>query len=323
MRVGFIGAGNFARKHMETVSQVEGAEMVALWNRTKSRAEEAQSQFGGQVYDDLEEMLDKANLDAVYIGVIPAAHGDLEMKVIERGLPFFVEKPVAVDLETAERIEKAVADNQIITGAGYMWRYFDLVEKTKEIIADKKIVMAQGFWLSTLPGLDWWRKKEFSGGQLIEQATHMFDLARWLVGEPESVHAACTWPPEGAELTGEMASSVNLRYPNGPAVNISCACCLPARYRCGFVVMTQEVIIELMSMASGMENVAMNIITKEGTETIEPEMDPVLEEDRVFLEAVKTGDPSQIRADYQEAVRTLRLSILAYKSERHGHSIPV
>ena len=49
-------------------------------------------------------MLDAEGLDAAYVCVPPFAHGAPELAVFERGLPFFVEKPLAADLETAEQI---------------------------------------------------------------------------------------------------------------------------------------------------------------------------------------------------------------------------
>ena len=196
---------------------------------------------------------------------------------------------------------------------GYQWRYFDIVKKVKEIIQDSQVIMCAGSWLSTLPGgMPWWGRKENSGGQIVEQATHMYDLARYLFGEPVSIQAFSNPNfPENDNVDVDCASSVNMRFANGMIANMSCACALPVRYKCGFTIFTNKEVIELVSTKSGMMNVILNIITKAGAQTIKPERDPVLDVDQTFLAAVQNNDPSAILCDYSEAVKTLRMTVEA------------
>ena len=53
-------------------------------------------------------MLERDDLDGIYLSLPVFAHGTPELDVIERGLPFLVEKPVAVNMEIARQIEEAV-----------------------------------------------------------------------------------------------------------------------------------------------------------------------------------------------------------------------
>lgn len=78
-----------------------------------------------RAYDDWRSMLDKEHLDAVFICVPPFVHGPPEMELAERGIPFLVEKPLAVDAEIAEAIGVAVARAWLVTAVGYHWRWLD------------------------------------------------------------------------------------------------------------------------------------------------------------------------------------------------------
>jgi hypothetical protein len=64
-------------------------------------------------------MLETQQLDAVYVCIPPFAHGEPELDLIRRGIPFFVEKPVSLGLDVAEEIAAAVSKAKLITGVGY------------------------------------------------------------------------------------------------------------------------------------------------------------------------------------------------------------
>ncbi|HEX2185304.1 MAG TPA: Gfo/Idh/MocA family oxidoreductase, partial [Chloroflexota bacterium] len=108
LRLGFIGCGGNARGHMRRLGQLEGVQIVAVCDVQPALAEQAAGQTGGQPYTDFRRLLDHDGLDAVYLSIPVFAHGDPEMAVVERGLPMFVEKPVAIDTGTAAQIAAAV-----------------------------------------------------------------------------------------------------------------------------------------------------------------------------------------------------------------------
>ena len=55
---------------------------------------------------------------------------------------------------------------------------------------DQTIGMALGRWMGGMPGVAWWRRQEGSGGQFVEQTTHIVDLLRYCAGEVTEVYAA-------------------------------------------------------------------------------------------------------------------------------------
>lgn len=96
--------------------------------------------------------------------------------MIEQKLPFFIEKPLATDLATAEGIAAGVATTGLVTAVGYHWRYLDTTERAQELLSNPAR-LALGYWLDFTPPPAWWARREQSGGQMVEQTTHIFDLA--------------------------------------------------------------------------------------------------------------------------------------------------
>lgn len=188
-RIGFIGAGIIDRRHIMSLGSFDDVEIAAFADVNLDAAREAAAKHNVASYSSHQEMLDKEKPDAVYICVPPFAHGPLEMAAVERDLPFFVEKPLSLDYATAAGIADAVNKKKLVTAVGYHWRYSDTVEQAKELLKERPARLVLGYWLDATPPLAWWRRKEQSGGQMDEQTTHIFDLARLLAGEVDTVYA--------------------------------------------------------------------------------------------------------------------------------------
>ncbi len=320
-RIAFIGAGGYARTHMTRLQKIKDVKIVGVSSRTLATAQSAVQDFGGKAFDNAEDMLDEIKPDAVFICVIPGAHGHPERLVIERNIPFLVEKPIALNMQIAREIEKEVSARNLITAVGYQWRYLDIVQKAKALIGDSPILLVQGYWLSRKPNLAWWNDPALSGGQIVEQATHMIDLARFFLGEAKEVNAVMSPPARGSNVPA--ASALTIRFQNRIPATIICACELPIRYRCGFIIHTEEKILELFSTRSGMMNVVLNVKTSDNEETFAPVYDPVLRQDEIFLKAIDLNNPALIQSDYADAVKSLRISLAANESNALEKSVTI
>lgn len=318
VRIGFIGCGGIARHHMRMLAGIEGAELAAYYDVDEGKAKECANQFGGQAFGSLEEMLDKAGLDAVYICTPPFAHGDIEKAVMAHGLPFFVEKPVALSVSVAEEIAEELERRGLFASVGYHFRYYDTVEKAKELLSEKEVGMVLGWWLGGFVGAPWWRVYAKSGGQIVEQTTHIFDLARYLVGEVEEVHAymALRLLKDIPEMDVPDVGVCNLKFENGVVGNISNTCITRAGGRIGLAVYCKDFVIDI----SGGR---LTVMEPEKSESFDPKVDPYELEDRIFVEAVRTNDPSAIRSPYADALRTLKVTLAANESAREGRPVKV
>ena len=180
IRIGFIGAGGIANYHLEHFAKIKEAEIVAFSDVAEEKTKEVVKKYGGTAYTDYKEMLNKEKLDALYVCVPPFAHQGQELLAAEKGIPFFVEKPIALSLNYTKKVEEKIAKNNLITAVGYQDRYQDIIDCVKELLSVRKVGLFLGYWMGSMPGVSWWRRREQSGGQAVEQTTHIFDLARYL-----------------------------------------------------------------------------------------------------------------------------------------------
>lgn len=309
VKIGFVGTGGIANHHMRNLAEIPEAEMVAFCDIVEEKALGAATTYGGKAYTNYADMYAEEALDAVYICVPPFAHQQQELAAIERDIAIFVEKPVATTMALAKEIEAALLAKNIVSAVGYHWRYMDTTERAIKQLGAQPVGMALGSWMGSMPGVAWWRVLGQSGGQIVEQTTHIFDLARHLLGEVESVHAtARTGLMQDVENYDiHDASITNLRFKSGIIASITSACMLSAGSQVGLDLYQRDQVVRLAHRT-------LTIDSAEASEVFELGNNPTRAEDRTFLLAVQSGDASEIRCDYSEAVKTLEVTLAATQS---------
>ncbi len=164
-RVAVIGPGFIAQRHLEVLSTEPDVELVGILGRRGDAAADAARRFGGRPYTDLEAMLDREQPEAAWICLPPDQHGAVELALVERGIHLFVEKPLAGDTATPERIAKAIGTAGVIAGVAYHWRARDTLGEVEDVIAANPVKLLNGHWHDSLPGPAWWRDETRGGGR--------------------------------------------------------------------------------------------------------------------------------------------------------------
>jgi len=316
VRVGFVGVGGIAQGHLNNVKRNPLAELVAVCDIVEEKAKAASEKFGAKPYTNFADMIKREDLQALYVCVPPHAHGKVELLAAEKGISLFIEKPLASDPLTPERIAKAISRKGVIASVGYNWRYSDMTDRALEILKDKTIGLVLGYWMGGLPGVAWWRVKAQSGGQAVEQTTHIFDMARCLAGEVKTVYASaglqCMKDVENLDV--EDASAVNLTFKNGAPGAIISTCMLSQGYRVMISVFSRDLALEHTQGT-------LRIMTPAEERLLKSRVDPYAKEDEIFIEAVSTGNASKIRSPYDDALKTHRVTMAANRSMRTGRPV--
>ncbi len=314
LRVACVGTGFIAGRHLDALLAMPEVEVVAVADPVADRATAAAARAGGRAYADGLVLLATEDLDAVWLCVPPFAHGPLEQAALARGLPFFVEKPIAVDLAGAQPVADGVRATGLRTAVGYHWRYLDVVEQARILLDERPAQLLVGQWLDTTPAAPWWSRRDRSGGQLVEQSTHLFDLARLLGGEVDSVCAAEStlqreqWP--GADVP--TASTALLRFASGAVGSVSSSCLLDGRHRVGLRLVCPGRVLELRERA-----LSDHELLVDDAPPVRSGQDPVAAEDRAFVDAL-LGRGDDVRVPYAEALRTHALACAVDTSARTG-----
>ena len=194
-QIGIIGCGGIANAHARVLSGLEQVRIAALCDIEPSRAEGFREKYApeARTFADYRAMYDALPLDLVYVCLPPFAHRDEVDLAAERGIHVFIEKPIALDLETAGRMVETTRRAGVRTQVGFMSRFGEAVERVKGMLdsgeAGPAGLMLGKYYCNSLHA-PWWRERAKSGGQIVEQIIHTYDVIRYFLGEPETVYAA-------------------------------------------------------------------------------------------------------------------------------------
>jgi predicted dehydrogenase len=307
MRVGVIGTGGVARRHLGVLHPLPAVEIVGHVSQGADRARSQALEWGGRPFTRIEDLLKEARPEAVWICVTPDGHGHLEETLIEHGIPFFVEKPLSVDLATAERIARRLQEaSAIMVGVGYKFRALDTLVRARELLAERPPRLVHAIWHDRMPPPVWWHQASRSGGQVVEQATHLLDLARVLIGEAEVVGSLSErWPRADVRDSDVPDVTLALLEFNTASGRIPGMVSATSLLR-GHPRIELELVCEGRVLHVSERHLTIDYGTR--VEEMQTQVDPFLVEDRAFVQAVLTGDAAQVLCSYADALESHRLA---------------
>ena len=175
LRLVLIGAGWISGYHLAALDRLERTRLVGVsagWVE-RARAVAGARDATGYAGVDLERMLDIERPDVAVVCVPPATAVSVLERLVERGIPFLTEKPLAAtDAEGPARIAAAVADRRLVAAVGYHLRGLEALAEVRSRLATNPAQLVTARWLTETPAPAWWRREATGGGQVIEMATH-------------------------------------------------------------------------------------------------------------------------------------------------------
>ena len=231
LRVGVIGCGRISVMHLTSLSVIEAVELVACCDVIKERAEAAAEEYGGRAYVSYEEMIEAEDLDAVHICLPHYLHSKVACYALERGVNVLTEKPMDVDLASAEAAVKTAKEKGLLFGVIFQCRYNNSAKLVKEALDSGRL----GKILSACSVLTWARPDSYyaesdwkgtwdkeGGGVVIDQAIHSIDLVNWLVNS-EIEEVCCSMANRGHKTVDVEDSAEGLiTYKNGVKYGFYC-----------------------------------------------------------------------------------------------------
>ena len=132
IRVAVVGTGEFGRNHARVYRELDGAELVGVFDENPERAAAVAAEFQTLVLTRLEELPGRA--DAASVAVPTVAHAEVGCRLLEMGLDVLVEKPMAVNLAEADALLKAARKNGRILQVGHVERFNPAVTAVEPIL---------------------------------------------------------------------------------------------------------------------------------------------------------------------------------------------
>jgi predicted dehydrogenase/threonine dehydrogenase-like Zn-dependent dehydrogenase len=195
LRVGFLGAGNYATSMLlPPLRENPQVELVSVATTTSLSGLNAGRKFGFRtVSTEVEAVLDDDSLDAVFVVTRHSSHADLVCRALERGRTVFVEKPLALTDEQLERILGVVeATGNDRLHVGFNRRFAPLVGELQAGIARGAGPIAVRYLVNAgrLAAGSWYLNEELEGSRFAGEGGHFIDTVSALVGAtPTEVHA--------------------------------------------------------------------------------------------------------------------------------------
>jgi len=197
IRTGVVGLGKMGILHSALINMIPEAELVSVHDTNRKLSKYvANSGMHVPFYHNLEQMLEKADLEAVFICTPPFAHLPIAQTCLAYHLNLFVEKPLAESLLSAKKMVTLLEDKDILHATGFNLAHIPLYKKAKELLKGGLLGKVNSFNISVyfsqvLSKKKGWftDKKKSGGGVIIDIASHLIYIAIWYFGFPQRVYA--------------------------------------------------------------------------------------------------------------------------------------
>lgn len=310
LKVGVIGCGRIARPHLSNLRSSPAASIVAVCDVRPEAAKQAAEPTSAAVFTDPLAMLEAVEMDAVYVLTPTPTHGDLGAAVLGSGRHLMLEKPLAANLEEADRlVEEADRSGKVAT-VGHQWRYLKGAERARELLDGAPLALVHAWYYWTWPLVGWIAEKATGGGQMLDQGIHLLDLARHVAGEVSDATARYTLAARAAQgFPNWDAQVLHGRFSSGALLDVAVTYAL-------FPQVSEQPTVDFIG------NEVLVRVTPKWTEVhrsgetaifYEPG-NPMTELDKAFVSACPSEDPLAVRSTLTDARESLAIVMKANTS---------
>ncbi len=219
-KVGFIGCGEIARVHAHCLKEI-GVEIGGGYDISEQAIATFTSVFGGKKFKSPGELI-SSDLDTVYICTRHDSHLKYIQMVAENKKNIFCEKPVALNLEDAQRAKEIVINSGVRFVIGFNHRFSPGVKALRDKLKTEPVPDIVNFSFVTAPFLGGWTvTKEQGGGVLVCLGSHVYDLVNYLLrDEVKDVKLQALRQKSGARFLEDVFAAI-LVTAKGSLVTVS------------------------------------------------------------------------------------------------------
>jgi predicted dehydrogenase len=192
IRVGLLGSGFMGKTHAQAWRQLENAKVVVVAGLPLDSAAEVAASVHSEVTTSLDEVIARDDVDAIDVCLPTSMHEEFAVKALNTGKHVLCEKPLALSLESADRILEAADKSGRILMVAQVVRFWPQYRAAYEIVRSGELgqlLAARVSRTSRRPNWGaWFNDPEMSGGALFDLHIHDLDYLVALWGKPRSVH---------------------------------------------------------------------------------------------------------------------------------------
>jgi predicted dehydrogenase len=323
LRVAVIGAGWIAADHVAALARREDARVVAVCDVDRTRAQKL-APPGALVCEDWHEVLDRGQLDALWVCVPPLAHREPTVAALERGVDVYLEKPIARTVDDAEAIVAAAEANGAVCAVGYQWHATEVLDDLRRELDGQDISLLAGRSIGPTGSRPWFLDRAQGGGNVLERGSHHIDLERAIAGEVVRVQAAASsvllGQREGGRGDIEDAATLVLHHESGAVSTIALAWTrsgLPGIY--GVDVAASEATLRLALDP----DFTLSGVSRGRKIEARSREHPFERSIGRFLEAAQAGDKNRVFCTPRDALGTLAVANACERALASGETVAV
>jgi predicted dehydrogenase len=221
-RFGIVGCGRIVSKHLEAITEIESAQLVAVCDIDEKKARNVGEKYGVPYYTSYDDMISNIEIDVVTVLTPSGLHAEHVIDIVKKFKKNVIcEKPMALKLSDADEMIRVCDEHGVRLFVVKQNRYNLPVQKLKEVLDEGrfgKLVLGtvrvrwarhQEYYDSA----DWRGTWQFDGGALTNQASHHIDLLEWMLGQPIEVSAMTS--TRLADIETEDTGVVIIKFESG------------------------------------------------------------------------------------------------------------
>jgi predicted dehydrogenase len=189
LHIGIIGCGGIGTHHARVLSEMKDVALVGVADLVREKADKLAHDLFTTAFGDYRDLI--PYVEAVMVCTPPYERAAIVADCAQAGVQIFVEKPLALNLETADRMIEAVERAGVILMVGYVLRFTHPFQIMHETFASGKLGRLVNCWTRRYMPFDtsqrWYGDQSKSGGVGLDFASHDVDWLRWLGGEVREV----------------------------------------------------------------------------------------------------------------------------------------
>lgn len=191
-RYALIGTGFFAQNHLHAWAEMPEVELVAVCDVDEERLAAAAAQFGGTPYTDARELLQNEDVDFIDIATTPPTHRMMVELAAEYGVAALCQKPLAWEMADAKAMVDAMEAKNLPFMVHENFRFQYPMRRIKETLDSGAIGRPFFGRMSFRTDYDCYSNQPWLVDSermiIVDVAVHLFDLARFFIGEPRSLY---------------------------------------------------------------------------------------------------------------------------------------
>ncbi|MDD3154101.1 MAG: Gfo/Idh/MocA family oxidoreductase [Victivallaceae bacterium] len=195
LRLGIIGTcsrgtlGDYAHDPEHGAAVVAGADPYDM--QRNAFVERYKEKFHSAVkgYADYREMIEKEQLDGVFVTAPDHLHEEMAVFALNHKVAVYLEKPIAITIEGADRILRAACDSRTPLLLGHNMRYMNFTNQMKDLIDSGVIGEVKAVWCRHFISYggdayfrDWHANTKYTTSLLLQKGAHDIDIIHWLAG---------------------------------------------------------------------------------------------------------------------------------------------